>query len=137
MDVVVVVESSTRGTRGVLVRWNLFGASSRNRLETTRMDEERCARVSNTMVLLMCNDRGDTTRSISLQESLGVQILDDFVRHVSRRRQDAVLLGDFHFNLRVHRFFVRIVDAGESLNLTRPRGFVQSFGIPLFANLFT
>lgn len=101
------------------------------------MDEERCARVSNTMVLLMCNDRGDTTRSISLQESLGVQILDDFVRHVSRRRQDAVLLGDFHFNLRVHRFFVRIVDAGESLNLTRPRGFVQSFGIPLFANLFT
>lgn len=36
----MVVESSMCGMCGVLVRWNFFGAFSRNRLETIRMDEE-------------------------------------------------------------------------------------------------
>ena len=73
------------------------------------------------------------------EESFLLEDLDDRRRHLLGRREGTVaaLLRNLHDDLRVQRFLVRVVDAGESLNLTRPRGFVQSFRIPLFANLFT
>src|SRR6056300_377867 len=68
------------------------------------------------------------------EETLLFEVVCDLLSHLLRRGENAIFLCDFHFNLRVLRLLVRIVNTGETLDLARASSLVETLRIAVFAH---
>lgn len=70
------------------------------------------------------------------QGALGhLKVVEDGARHGLGADRPAGRVSGFEGDLGVLRGLIRVINAGETLNLARSRQLVQSLGVPCFAHL--